>query len=103
MDAPSEDFGAGNGGSAAPRFTGTTTWFFLLFDWFWCIPDGPGHSRKVREGPGQKLKKVEKYKTNVKNVGPDFRGSVLGQNVKLTAPLVVTSEFPSVEFVYILS
>ena len=27
--------------------------------WFWCDSDGPGHSRKVRESPGQKLKKVE--------------------------------------------
>ena len=33
---------------------------------FWVLPDGPGHSRKVREAPGQKLKKVEKKSKNVK-------------------------------------
>ena len=33
-----------------------------MFGWFWCVSDGPGHSRKVREGPGQKLKKVKKCK-----------------------------------------
>ena len=36
------------------------TVFLYYLGWFWCISDGPGHSRKVREGPGQKLKKVVK-------------------------------------------
>ena len=30
---------------------------------FRMVSDGPGHSRKVREGPGQKLRKVEKQKS----------------------------------------
>ena len=38
---------------------------------FWVVPGGPGHSGKVREGPGQKLKKVKKLK-NFRSVN-DFR------------------------------
>ena len=29
---------------------------------FWVVPGGPGHSGKVREAPGQKLKKIKNYK-----------------------------------------
>ena len=31
-----------------------------IWGWSWCVPDGPGHSSKVREGPVQKLKKSTK-------------------------------------------
>ena len=31
-----------------------------LLEWFWCVSEAPGRSGKVREGPGQKLKKVKK-------------------------------------------
>ena len=41
-------------------FEGPDGQVFDGFGWFGGVPDGPGHSRKVGEGPGQKLKKVEK-------------------------------------------
>ena len=34
----------------------------MVSDVFRMVSDGPGHSRKVREGPGQKLKKVKNAK-----------------------------------------
>ena len=35
------------------------------------VPDTPGHSRKVGEAPGQKLKKVEKKSKNDKMMVSD--------------------------------
>ena len=50
----------------------------MVSDAFRMVSDGPGHSRKVREAPGQKLKKVkekmqifqkcERFSTNFRSV-----------------------------------
>ena len=38
----------------------TKNYKMMVSDAFRMVSDGPGHSGKVREAPGQKLKKVEK-------------------------------------------